>query len=467
MSQPPQGGQPPQGPDDAGPQDGTAPRGPGPQNLPPQPGRPGQPPYTPQGYPPAGGQPPQGYPQQGYPPQGYPQQPGAPQQGYPPQQPYAGGPGPQGAGYGVPPGGSHPGGTQPYQAGPYGPYGRVPGQPGQPGEKKKRTTLFVLIGAGALALILAVVAVAVNVGGRSDDTAGGGAGATSAPVAKNASDAVQGFLEAVAANDAERALTYTDAAPADKTFLTDAALQASSKIAPLTAISVPPVTDEYAYKVPATFNLGDKTYARDFEVKKDGDTWKVGDGVSDVDVSYQRQRTLAMVVNGTKLTADTLSVLPGTYVFTTGSRWVSWGSKNVMTVAKSYPTLPTGIKPTLTKAGSDEVLAKTRAAFRSCLDQHKLRPKGCPNRINDTLGIKVKESTVRWRVTKDPFRNAKIDLDYSDPTVATGSFYPDYRIKFTGTKSGVTGPVDTDVIGLSSFEAVADLSKDKVTVKLT
>jgi hypothetical protein len=277
---------------------------------------------------------------------------------------------------------------------------------------------------------------------------------------------VQGFLEAVAANDAERALTYTDAAPADKTFLTNAALQASSTIAPLTAISVPPVTDEYAYKVPATFNLGDKTYARDFDVKKDAVGWKVTDGVSDIDVSYQRQQTLAMVVNGTTLTADTLSVLPGTYVFTTGSKWVSWGTKNVLTVADQYPTLPTGINPTLTKAGSGEVLAKTRSAFKSCLAQHSLKPSGCPNRLFDTSGIKVKKSTVRWRVTNDPFRNARFDLDSSDPTVADATFYPDYRIKFTGTKDGRTGSIDSDVIGLDSFRAVADLSKSTVTVKL-
>ena len=65
----------------------------------------------------------------------------------------------------------------------------------------------MLIGAGALALILAVVAVAVNLGGR-DDTAGGGGtggtgggGASSAPAAASASDAVNGYLQAVAKGD--------------------------------------------------------------------------------------------------------------------------------------------------------------------------------------------------------------------------------------------------------------------------
>jgi len=228
---------------------------------------------------------------------------------------------------------------------------------------------------------------------------------------------------------------------------------------------VPPVTDEYAYKVPASFSLGDRGYSRDFGVKKDGAGWKVTDGVSDIDVSYQRQQTLPMVVNGTTLAADTLSVLPGTYV-TTGSTWVSWGSKNVLTAAERYPTRPTGINPTLTKAGSSEVLTKTKAAFRSWLAKHELKPSGCPNRIADTRGIKVKESTVRWRVTSDPLRNARVTLDGGDPTVADATFYPDYRITFTGSQNGRTGKVDSDVTGLESFRTVADLSKSTVKVKL-
>ena len=228
---------------------------------------------------------------------------------------------------------------------------------------------------------------------------------------------------------------------------------------------MPPVTDEYAYKVPASFSLGDRGYSRDFGVKKDGAGWKVTDGVSDIDVSYQRQQTLPMVVNGTTLTVDTLSVLPGTYV-TTGSTWVSWGSKNVLTAAERYPTRPTGINPTLTKAGSSEVLTKTKAAFRSWLAKHELKPSGCPNRIADTRGIKVKESTVRWRVTSDPLRNARVTLDGGDPTVADATFYPDYRITFTGSQNGRTGKVDSDVTGLESFRTVADLSKSTVKVKL-
>lgn len=424
MSHPPQGNQPPQGPGDAG-QAGTPPQGSSPQA-----GRPGQPAYPPQGYPQ------QGYPQQQYPPQGY------------PQQPYGG----------------SPVGTQ---GGPPGAYGYVPG-PGGPQQptKKKRTGLLVLIGAGALVLVLALVAVAVGVGGSTG--AGSSTPGTSPSPARAAkpSDAVQGFLEAVAANDAERALGFTDEVPTDKTFLTDGVLRASSALAPMTAISVPEVDDPDAYRVSATFDLGDRSYSRDFTVTRSADGWKVSEAVSDLDVSAYRQAALPMMVNGVLVADDTVSVLPGTYVFTTGSRWVTWGAKNKVTVSEQYLSAGLGIEPTLTKAASKEVVAKTKAAFNACLDQHKLKPKGCPNHIDDDSGIKVKESSVRWRVTKDPFRNAKIDLDVDDPTIAEGTFYPDYRIKISGTKGGRRVSGETSVTGISSFTTTADLSKDTIKVKL-
>ncbi len=321
----------------------------------------------------------------------------------------------------------------------------------------------MLIGAGALALVLAVVAVAGNRAPTAESTQAGAAPSSAAPT--TGSDAVLGFLNAVAASDAERALAYVEEVPADRSLLTDAVLKASSELAPMTEISIP-TSNQDPNRIDATFKLGGRTHTRPFNVIEVDGTWKVSDGVTDLDVSYRQEPTLPMIVNGVRVTASSLSLAPGTYAFTTGSRWVSWGTSNQTVVADEYPLISSKIEPTLTKAGSEAVVSKTKKAFNSCLAQHKLRPSGCPNRLSDTNGIKVKESTVRWRVTKDPFRNAKISLDSSDPTSAEGSFYPDYRIKFTGTKDGSTGTVDSDVIGLTSFETVADLSKAEVTVKI-
>ena len=458
MSQPPQDR--PQDQPEGRPQ-GQQPSGPGPQ----QPGQ-GMPPggYPQGGYPqgtPQGGMPPGGYPRGGYPqpgPQGYP-----PQGGYPGQ---PGQPGPQGFA-GGPYGPAQPGG--PYGAGAQPPSGQPPyGQPSQPQGGKKRTGLFVLIGAGALALVLAVVAVAVNLGGRDDSADGSGNGGTTQPTqATKPSDAVQGFLDAVAANDSARALGYLYEQPSDTTFLTDEALAASNKIAPLSAISVPEVKELTTDGITASFTLGDKTYSHKFTPFRDGDDWKLYDGVSEVSLSGRRAESLPMLVNGTKVTADSLFLAPGTYEFTSSSKWISYGSSNRLVVgATDYPRLADGFRPTLTKAGSAAALSETKSAFKTCLGKHELKPKGCPNHVDRLNGIKVKESTVRWRVAKDPFRNAKFRLDYSDPSTAEANFYPQYRIKFQGSKDGRSGTVDSPVIGAGSFSAIADFSGSDVKVKL-
>ena len=138
----------------------------------------------------------------------------------------------------------------------------------------------------------------------------------------------------------------------------------------------------------------------------------------------------------------------------------------MLTVSDQDVFMPSGFRPTLTKAGSAEALSKTKAAFKACLAKHDLKPSGCPNYITKTNGIKVEESSVRWRLTNNPYRNAEFALSTSDPTIAEATFYPDYRIKLKGTQSGRTVSGESRVTGLSSFDARADLSKGKVSVKL-
>ncbi len=382
MTQPPQGGQPPQGPGDAGRPGGASPQGPGQQGpsqqgYPSQPGPSGQPPFPPQGYPPAGARPPQGYPPQGNPQQGYPPQ-GNPQQGYPPQQPYPGAPGPQGAGYGVPPGG-----PQPY---PYGPYGPVPGQTGQQ-PKKKRTGLFVLIGVGALALILAVVAVGVNLAGRSDSAGGGsgggtgGGGASSAPAAATASDAVQGYLQAVAKGDAQAAVAYAvDPTSVKTTYMTPAVLAASAKLAPLTDIQVG-TSDPDATTVPVTYRLGSTRVDTSYDVLKASDgTWKLIQVASILDLSAVQDDAVPMLVNGLRVKPGPFSVLPGTYRITTGQRNFDYGTDPTLVVR--YPSdFPdsTRVAPRVSSAGQKSALAAVKKSWSSCLDKHAQTPKGCPN----------------------------------------------------------------------------------------
>ena len=440
--------QPPQGEDGGqGPRGGQPNQGPGPQGYPPPASRPGQPPYPPQGYPQQQGRPPQGYPQQpGYPPPpGYPQQ-----QGYP-QQPNGGGP--QGPGYGMPPGGPQP-------------YG--PGQPGQPGQQpaKKRTGLFVLIGAGALALILAVVAVAVNLGGR-DDTAGsgtggtGGGGTSGAPAAASASDAVNGYLQAVAKGDVQTAVSYAvDPSSVSTTYMTPQVLVASAKLAPMTAISVAP-SDPDATTVPATYRLGSTAVSTSFDVMKDSDdAWKLVSVASDLDLSAVQDESIPMLMNGTKVETGSFSVLPGAYRFTTGQKNFDYGSRSTLLVRHptDFPDI-SRIAPQVSSSGRKAALSALRKSWKKCLQADDAKPGGCPNRWNNS-SYKFKNGTVEWtRKGKDPVKNPQAT------TFSTHTRYSvkiDLALKGTCTSGGSTGTCTGSFNGTAL--ARADYSANKVKV---
>lgn len=453
MSQPPQGGQdpqgsqPPQGQGDSGPQGGMPPQGPGPQGYPPQPGRPGQPPYAPQGYPP-----------QGYPPQGYPQQPGfPPQQGYP-GQPYAGGPGPQGGGYGVPPGGP----------GPYPPGPGQPGQPGPPGQgPKKRTGLFVLIGAGALALILVVVAIAVNLGRNSEGAGGGttgGGGASSAPASASASDAVNGYLQAVARGDAQAAVSYAaDPSAVKTTFMTPEILAASAKLAPLTNISVQP-SDPDATTVPVSYQLGSTQVSTSYDVMKTSDdAWKLVTVATDLDLSAVQEASIPMLMNGTKVKPGLFSVLPGAYHFTTGQRNFDYGKRPDLVVRypADFPDI-TQVEPRISSKGQASALTAIKKSWNSCLDKRAQKPKGCPNQFV-YKDYNFRDSTVRWsRKGSDPFK--RIKPEYTDATTVQYLVKRDLALKGTCTASGRTGTCTGTLKG-GNVQVEARLSGDKIRVE--
>lgn len=440
---------------------------PSPQGPQGQPGQPGSP-Y---------GQQPGGY--------GQPGQPAQPGQPYGQQPPYGGqpwqpyGPGGQPQPYGQqPPSQPGPFAPQPGQPTPYGqqpgqptPYGQQPGPnpygppPGQPG--RSRSKLPLIIGGAALALLLVVGISIASFAGRGDgDPSASDPGTSSAPAADKPSDAVRGYLEALAANDADRAVGYLENPPGDKTFLSRAVLEESAKTAPITAIEVPEVTDEYAYKVPATYRLGDETVSEDYSVNQTGGSWKLTRAVTELDLSYQRDETLPMKINGVAVENDKVALFPGHYAFTTDSKWVNYGSEAELTLTGPSDYDSPRLTPTINKAGKAAFLKATKTALDKCLAQRKVAPSGCPNRISLRKGQKVTESTVRWSLSTDPFKNARVDLDSSDPTVAEATFYPRYRFKARGSQDGRAVTYDGAPFGLYSFQSTGDLSGDTIKVKL-
>ena len=161
---------------------------------------------------------------------------------------------------------------------------------------------------------------------------GSSAPPTSAPPAEKASDAVTGYLNALAAGDVAGALSYAADPVAAGPFLTGAVLAESAKRAPLTTVNVTPVDDDNATVVAATYKFGDTDVVENFDVVKLGDVWKLTRVVKTVELGLSRQSSVPMRINGVKVSSNTVDLLPGSYAFTTGLPYISYGSDNVVLI---------------------------------------------------------------------------------------------------------------------------------------
>jgi hypothetical protein len=316
------------------------------------------------------------------------------------------------------PGWAH--GTQP---GPYGaPSGRHGPGPARraPQPPKSNDKLLIIVGAAALAVILvAVIAVVVafrttpgaspqggqSTGGQPDPSRSGVPQKAVRP-----SDAVAAYLQAVANGDATTALAYAaDPAPTGP-LLTNEVLAESQKRAPLTGIDVPVVDDQSAKSVSASYTLGSSAVSESFEVVKVADSWKIGHAVKDLDVSLILDGSVPVKINGVKVTEGSVAVLPGSYKFTTGLPYVSYGSKDVVLVKSPYAEADTyPIQSQLTKSGKKAAIAATKKSYSKCLSEHSLSPKNCPQKFNSKYNYK--ESTITWQQAGgEPLRKPEVSL---------------------------------------------------------
>lgn len=303
--------------------------------------------------------------------------------------------------------------------------------PGQP-PPKKNSKLPIIIGAGVLALVLigGLIGLAVVRGNKTPTTTGTGTGTNSqtpAPApADKPSDAVQGYLQAIASGDAQAALAFAATQPSDATFLTNEVLAASNKLAPIADITVPVVDDEYAYTVNASYTRGGKKVNTSFSVQKDGDAWKLRETAYDLDLGSRLNKTLPMIINGVRVESDSISLFPGSYEFTTGSKNVSYGKTNVIAIDSptEYPRGFAKLQPAVTKAGEKAFTKAVKDSINKCMKSKKLKNKGCPNNVARVTGnVTPREGTFRWTWEKDSLDNMKVRLVYDNPAKFTASVY--------------------------------------------
>ncbi len=310
---------------------------------------------------------------------------------------WPGGPGgPGGQGY-PPPGGWQQSGQQPWQGQPgpgQPPYGPAPqqwvgspyGPPGPP--PKNRTPLIIGLVLGAVVLLVAGVITAVVLSGGSDGSDG------------NAGDAVKGYVEALARGDAAGALAYSDAKPGSMDFLSDDILKKQIEHSPISNVQI--LSDDSTTgpsfgfaMVHVRASFGDKVSDETMHVKKTGDGWKLDSAAVKLEQRPSMGDDKSMqdiTLFGKPLGNGAIYVFPG---------WLDFASANSNLTVTSEPVLLSGlagyssvdVTVDLADGGRQAADKAIRDALSKCAESKSLKPRGCPQSLNDSDAV---DNTASW-----------------------------------------------------------------------
>ncbi len=425
------------------------------------------------GYPSGPGQAPQGY-GQPQPPLGAP---GAAPYGAPaspysaPASPYSAPTAPQPAApspsFGAPAPGPYGPGASPYgtpaaapapQASAYAPanpYGPPSAPPTGSAPAKSRKGLIIGILAGVVALILvAVISVVIFVQTQKANAAN-----TAPDKAIKSTTALQGYLEALAAGDADKAKQYAMNPPADSPLLTNEFLKNSVTKNPITEIRVDPMTDYGNTSfTTASYRIGTSLVQGNYEMTKVGNVWKVNDIVAS-DKRPAEWGKLAVAINGTVATGDTVTLFPGVYELSTGTSLIEF-TTSTFTVKEpsTYVSSLMTADPKLSAKGKTTMIAAAQDWLKQCLAVQDTNPKGCGMDTPLPNGATLAPGTLTRKVISSgtPFANASPRISYGNPLVVTMSSYIsiDLAAKDTAGKSydgsasisTVTGTINGETI---------------------
>ena len=316
----------------------------------------------------------------------------------------------------------------------------VGGPMGLPPRRSKRMVIMAAVLAAALVLVVVGVGIAVTSGpkpkastSQSGATAPSGSAAsaasqspTPAPAALP-SDAVRGYLEALASGNAARATSYAAQAPAERALLTNAVLAESKKRAPITAISVPTVDDQNATSVTASYAIGSTNVSASYPVVKLAEAWKLVSVTAAVAVDYSE--AAGMKINGVGVHGSVIQLFPGSYAVTATSKNLTFGKRTFVVKAVGTNLEQHATPVTLTGAGKKRAVSAARDDLNRCLTTKAIAPKNCPFGVRSN-GYTNVTSTIRWTVIGgDPFAEAKTRLEGGDVVVSSISV----RVRFNSS----------------------------------
>ena len=278
-----------------------------------------------------------------------------------------------------------------------------------------------------------------------------------------ATAALQGYLQALAAGDADKAKQYAMNPPADSPLLTNDFFAASIAKNPITEIQVDPQNDSgtSAY-LTANYKIGGKLVQGNYQLTKVAKLWKLNSVVTTVDrPTYWG--TLGVTINGTAAPTSQLSFFPGVYQLGTGTSLLAF-EQPAFTVNSpgDYVSGLSTTGPALTDAGKKAMIAKSQEWLTQCLAVQDTNPKDCGMNTPLPDGATLASGSLKRVVdATTPFADATPRVSYDDPSKITLSSYATVKITAADT-AGNTYSGSTSVTS-----AVGTINGETITVVFT
>jgi hypothetical protein len=311
-----------------------------------------------------------------------------------------------------------------------------PGVPpqGPPKAPKRKGLLVGLIAGGVALLLIAVIGVVVSLRMAAD------AASTEPDKASKSATALKGYLDALAAGDADKAKRYAMNPPADSPLLTTDFLKSTLAKNPITEIDVETKTDygttSYAS---ASYRIGSTLVQGRYELTKVGKVWKLDEVVTTVKRPTYWGK-LPVTINGTTAPTDSLAFFPGVYELGTGTALLDFATPS-FTVKEpaDYVSGLSSTAPQLSAKGKTTMIAKSQEWLTQCLAVQETNPKSCGMNTPLPNGATLAAGTMTRTVTSSgtPFATASPRVSSTDPSKVTMSSYVAIKLEAKDTAGKV------------------------------
>ncbi len=261
---------------------------------------------------------------------------------------------------------------------------------------------------------------------------------------------VRGYLDALAAGDIVKALTYGPRGGEGSQVLLSAtahdAMPPESRPSNIAILTEDPLATE----VDVTYTLAGQNVATAMRVvRQDNGSYEMARTTVTIQMEMVGGDNLPTFINGSAVDPSLLmEVVPGTYAPSTGLPFVAFPvSSSIGIVSLAYTdTAVFTMNPELTLAGRTALLKQAKASLKRCIAVRELTPTGCPNAI--AAPKPVVPGSVRWELTDEDtlWSSFSPTLSSSDQSVAVAAVNLGLRVSMdytNGQSSGVNDPSST------------------------